>query len=408
MDIQKIRSEFPSLEMRTEERPTIFFDNAAGTQVPRRCIDRVNEYYLTMNANTGGVFGTSIRSDALLEECRRAVADLLGAPDREEVAFGANMTTLTQSFARAFGRSLKEGDEIVTTRLEHEANVSPWLALEERGVRVRFADIRLEDATIDLDSLRDQISSRTRLVAAGYASNAMGTINPVAKIAKMAREAGALSFVDAVHYAPHGPIDVEAIGCDVLACSAYKFFGPHIGIIWGRREVMEKIETYHLRTVRPIIPDKFEAGTQNHEGIAGTLGAIEYLEGLAPTGSTRRERLGAALSTIKEYERSLSIRMLELFSELPHVRVYGITDRGRLDERAPTFAVTVDGYRPREVAEHLASRGINVWAGNYYALEPMMRLGLEDRGGAVRISLVHYNTVEEISILGEALAALKK
>jgi cysteine desulfurase family protein (TIGR01976 family) len=406
MNIETIRAQFPALAARSEKGRTIFFDNAAGTQVPRQCIDRTTDYFVTMNANSGGVFETSLRSDALIEECRVALADFLGASDPAEVAFGANMTTLTQAFARAFGRACREGDEIVTTRLEHEANVSPWLALADRGVRVRFADINPEDATVDLDSLRRELSDRTRLVAIGYASNAFGTVNPIAEVARMAHDAGALCFVDAVHYAPHGPIDTGSINCDLLACSAYKFFGPHVGIFWGRREVLEKTQAYHLRTVPAIIPNKFETGTLNHEGIAGTLGALEYLEALAPAGGSRRERLRRALDEIRAYEQTLSLRLLDVFADMPHVRVFGIYEPERVGERVPTFAVRVDGHTPREVAAHLARASINVWSGNYYALEPMTRMGLEERGGAVRISLVHYNTDEEIAALGDALTAL--
>jgi cysteine desulfurase family protein (TIGR01976 family) len=408
VNIETLRAEFPALSLEKGGRRTIFFDNAAGTQVPRRCIDRVVDYFVSSNANTGGAFDSSRRSDALLEECRGAVADLLGADAKEEIAFGANMTTLTQSFARAFGRALAEGDEIVTTRLEHEANVSPWLALEERGVRVRFVDIRPEDTSIDLASLERELSSRTRLVAVGYASNAFGTINPVREVARLAHDAGALCFVDAVHFAPHGAIDVAALGCDFLACSVYKFFGPHVGVLFGRRDAMERIKAYHLRTVRPILPDKFEVGTQNHEGIAGTLGALEYLESIAPGAASRRERLRAALSAIQRYELGLSARLLEVFSRLPLVHIHGITDPARLAERVPTFAITVDGFSPREVAARLAEANINAWSGNYYALEPMTRLGLEARGGAVRISLVHYNTEQEIDALDEALRTLSR
>jgi cysteine desulfurase family protein (TIGR01976 family) len=406
MNVETLRREFPALCREEGGRRTIFFDNAAGTQVPRRSIDRIVDYLVSSNANSGGVFATSRRSDALLSECRGAVADFLGASEPREVAFGANMTTLTQAFARAFGRGCAEGDEIVTTRLEHEANVSPWLALRERGVRVRFADIRPEDGTIDLSSLRQELSPRTRLVAVGYASNALGTVNPVRQIAQMAREAGALSFVDAVHYAPHGAIDVAALGCDFLACSVYKFFGPHVGVLWGRLDALEAVEAYPLRTVRPILPDKFEVGTLNHEGIAGTLGALEYLLSIAPGEGSRRARFVAAFAEIQGYERALSARLLELFGGLPRVRVHGITDPARLAERVPTFAITVEGYTPVEVARKLAEANINVWSGNYYALEPMTRLGLEERGGAVRVSLVHYNTEEEIRALGAALAAL--
>lgn len=406
MNTEKIRAEFPALSRRTNNRRTIFFDNAAGTQVARQTIERINDYLINCNANTDGVFETSRRSDALISETRRAVADFIGAADANEVAFGPNMTTLTQSFARALGRSLQEGDEIITTRLEHEANVSPWLALTERGVRVRFAEIRKEDMTVDLSSLRAQLNERTRLVAIGLASNAFGTINPVAEVTAWARSVGALTFVDAVHYSPHGLIDVAALGCDVLAYSVYKSFGPHVGVLWGRREVMDKVEAYHLRTVRAVLPDKFEVGTQNHEGIAGTLGAIEYFESLG-TGATRRARLVSAFAAITEYERQLSACLIETLSKLSHVKIYGITDRERLSERVPTLAVTVDGLTPRVVAEHLAAAGINVWSGNYYALEPMTCIGLEECGGAVRISLVHYNTFEEIEALASALAELK-
>lgn len=405
MDVSSIRDQFPALGPGPDGATTIFFDNAAGTQVPRRCIDRVVDYFVSSNANTHGVFATSRRSDALIEEARAAVADFLGARVAGEVAFGANMTTLTQAFARALGRSLSEGDEIVTTRLEHEANVSPWLALEERGVRVRFADIRLSDMTLDLDSLREEITDRTRLVAVGLASNAFGTVNPVAEVAALAHEAGALCFVDAVHYGPHGPIDVEALGCDVLVCSAYKFFGPHVGALWGRAEVLEQLRAYHLRTVAAVAPDKLEVGTLNHEGIAGTLGALEYLESLG-TGGTRRERLRDAMRRIREYERGLSLATLEELGRCPHVRVYGITDEARVDERVPTFTVTVEGHTPEAVCGRLAEARINAWHGNYYALEPMTRLGLEERGGAVRLSPVHYNTREEIRELGLVLASL--
>jgi cysteine desulfurase family protein (TIGR01976 family) len=403
MNLDAVRAQFPAL---ATEPNRIFFDNAAGTQVARSCLERMAEYLVRDNANLGGLFPRSRRSDALQAECRRAVADFLGAADPSEVAFGANMTTLTQAFARAFGRLCRPGDEIVTTRLEHDANVAPWLALEERGVVVRFADLEPADVTLDLEHLRAQLSERTRLVAVGYASNAFGTVNPVADVARLAHEVGALCFVDAVHYAPHGPIDVAALGCDVLLCSAYKFFGPHVGVLWGRRAVMEAIPAYHLRTVPAVMPNKFESGTANLEGLAGTLGAIEYLESLAPAGATRRRRLVDAMAAIAEVERALSRALLAVQERLPRVRVYGITARGRLAERVPTFAVTIDRLTPGEAALRLAAQGIDVWSGNYYALEPMTRLGLETGGGAVRISPVHYNTLEEVERLGEALAAL--
>lgn len=400
MNLERIRAEFPSLEA-----PIVYFDNAAGTQVPRRCIDRMVDYLRTSNANSGGAFATSVRTDALLDEARRAMADFLGAGDAAEVAFGANMTTLTQSFARAFARTLEPGDEIVTTRLEHDANVAPWLALSrDCDVSIRFVDIRTDDATLDLASLAEQLGPRTRLVAVGLASNAFGTINDVDRVSAMAREAGALSFVDAVHYGPHGRIDVGALGCDVLVCSAYKFFGPHVGVLWGRREVLDRIPAYHLRTVADALPDKFEVGTLNHEGIAGTLGALEYLE-LLGDGGDRRARFDVALGRIAAYERGLSAALLDVFERHGSVRVYGIRDRERLAERVPTFAITVAGLAAREVAVRLAEAGVNAWSGNYYALEPMTRLGLEP-DGAVRISLVHYNTLDEVDRLDAVLGRI--
>lgn len=405
-DVELIRAEFPALAPRAGQPATVFFDNAAGTQVPLRSIDRVVEYLCEYNANLGGVFPTAVRSEAMIAECRAAMADFLGASDPGEVAFGANMTTLTQMFARAFGRDLAPGDEIVTTRLEHEANVGPWIALEEQGVRVRFADIDPATATIDLESLAEQIGPRTRLVACGLASNAFGTINPVRRIVDMAHAAGALCSVDAVHYGPHGLIDVAELGCDMLVCSAYKFFGPHVGIMWGRREVLDRVRAYHLRTVPAAIPDKFETGTLNHEGIAGVHGALDYLLSLEDEHGSRRERFARVFAGIAAYERELSARLLDVFAGHEHVRVYGITDRSRLAERVPTFAVTVAGHTPREVAERLSADGINAWHGNYYALEPMTRLGLQANGGAVRISLVHYNTMREIDALDRSLAGL--
>lgn len=414
MSIALVRNYFPSLELKSGDHQTIFFDNAAGTQVAKQCIDRVAQYFLSYNANTGGVFETSRRSDELLETTRQAVADFIGAKDSQEVAFGPNMTTLTQAFARAFGRSCQEGDEIITTSLEHEANISPWLGLaKERGVKVRFVDINLEDMTINLDSLRKQLSKRTRLVAVGYASNAFGTVNPVQEVASLAHSVGALCFVDAVHYSPHGLIDVAELGCDVLVYSIYKAFGPHVGVIWGKREVMEALETFHLRTVKNIIPDKFEVGTQSHEGIAGALGSIEYFESLPnllgkETEVNRSERLRSAMTIVREYERNISEKLLEVFAKHSGVTVYGIRDYKRVNERVPTFAINVDGYSAKEVAIKLSEAGINVWSGNYYALEPMTRLGLEGKGGAVRISLVHYNTFEEIELLDKVLSLLNR
>ena len=403
-DVHAVRAQFPAL---TRPGAPIYFDNAAGTQVVLACIDDMTRYLVEMNANSHGVFETSRRSDACIDDCRAAVADFVNAEHPDEVAFGGNMTTLTQIFARGFGRDLGPGDEIVTTRIEHEANVSPWLALEERGVKVRFVALRPDDVTLDLDSPASVLSERTRLVAVGRASNAFGTVHPVAEVARMAHSVGALCFVDAVHYSPHGPIDVQALGCDVLVFSAYKMFGPHLGVLWGRREVLERVRPYHLRTVPPECPGKYETGTQNNEGISGLHGALRYLESLSDSAAPdRRTRLRDAMERVRQVEETLSLRLLDLFASHRDVRVHGITDPGRVSERVPTFAITVAGHHPLAVAEHLAAASINTWNGNNYALEPMTALGLEASGGAVRISPVHYNTFEEIDALDRALGAL--
>ncbi|NDD31218.1 MAG: cysteine desulfurase-like protein [Proteobacteria bacterium] len=403
-DVHAVRAQFPAL---TRPGAPIYFDNAAGTQVVQTCIDDMTRYLVEMNANSHGVFETSRRSDACIDDCRAAVADFVNAEHPDEVAFGGNMTTLTQIFARGFGRDLGPGDEIITTRIEHEANVSPWLALEERGVKVRFVALRPDDVTLDLDSLASVLSERTRLVAVGRASNAFGTVHPVAEVARMAHSVGALCFVDAVHYSPHGPIDVQALGCDVLVFSAYKMFGPHLGVLWGRREVLERVRPYHLRTVPPECPGKYETGTQNNEGISGLHGALRYLESLSDSAvPDRQTRLRDAMERVRQVEETLSLRLLDLFASHRDVRVHGITDPGRVSERVPTFAITVAGHHPLAVAEHLAAANINSWNGNNYALEPMTALGLEASGGAVRISPVHYNTFEEIDALDRALGAL--
>jgi len=406
-DVTRVREHFPSL---TRPRAPIYLDNPAGTQVARETLEAVSDYLLYDNANHGGVFATGQRSDAMLAEARAAVADFLGARSPDEIAFGANMTTLTFGLSRAIGRTLGAGDEIVVTRLDHDANIAPWLALEEHGAVVRWLDIRAEDCTLDLEALETLVGPRTKLVAVGLASNAVGTVNDVARVARVAHAAGAWVFVDAVHYAPHGPIDVAALDCDFLACSAYKFFGPHVGILWGRYALLDRLPAYKVRPAGDAPPDKFETGTQSHEGIAGTLGALRYLEWLgdelaeSPPHS-RRERLQIAMQAIRARERDLSRALLEGLQALPGLRIWGITDRERLDARVPTVSFTLAGRSPRQVAEHLARRDIQVWDGNYYALAIMERLGLEEKGGMVRVGAVHYNTHEDIDRLVEAVAA---
>jgi cysteine desulfurase family protein (TIGR01976 family) len=410
LDIEKIRAQFPALSREVAGRPAVFLDGPAGSQVPQRVADAVGRYLLRLNANCGGVFATSEESDALLSEAHRAVADLLGSRDPDLVAFGPNMTTLTLGLARALARTWKAGDEVVVTRLEHDANFTPWVqAATDAGATVREVGIREADCTLDMDDLESKLSERTRLVAVGAASNAVGTINPVREIVRRAHAVGALVFVDAVHYAPHAAIDVEEWGCDFLACSAYKFFGPHVGILWGRRALMAELPVYKLRPASNALPERWMTGTQSHEGIAGTLEAVEYLADLGrsvdPQSADRRSALLAAYRAIVEYERGLTRELISAVSSLPGVRVWGIRDPGRFADRVPTLAITHETHRTEAIARHLASRGVFVWHGNYYALPLTEALGLEPEG-MVRIGTLHYNTSAEIGRLLEALSEL--
>ena len=410
LNVDLIRAQFPALSQSESGRPVVFFDNPGGTQCPAVVIEAVSHYLSADNANHGGAFATSLRSDAMLADAHVAMADFLGAASPREVAFGANMTSLTFSVSRALGRWLSPGDEILVTNLDHDANVAPWLLLaEDRGAVVRRADIHLDDCTLDMESLSSQLSSRTRIVAVGYASNAVGTVNDVRRIVELAREAGALTFIDAVQYAPHAAIDVQALGCDFLTCSAYKFFGPHVGALYGRLELLERLTAYKVRPAGDQPPDKFETGTLNHEGIAGTRAAIEYLAGLGdevPDGASRRARILAGMHALEEHEHRLCQELLEGLARIPGLRVWGIADPARLDERVPTVSFTMDRHSPREIAEQLARAGIFVWSGHFYALSLMTRLGLEPSGGLLRVGLAHYNTTDEVDRLLSELGRL--
>ena len=410
LDVNWVRAQFPSLKQMVNGHPAAFLDAPAGTQVPQCVIDAVRDYFENSNANTCGAFPTSRRTDAMIAAARAAMADLFNC-DADEVFFGPNMTTLTFALARGIGRDLQPGDEIVVTTLDHDANVAPWRALEERGVVVRQVDIHEEDCTLDREDLRRKITSRTRLVAVGYASNAVGTINPVAEIVKLAHEAGALAFVDAVHYAPHGTIDVRALDCDFLACSPYKFFGPHMGCIYGKRELLLRFRPYKVRPAPETLPDRWETGTQIHEGLAGVTAAIEYLAALgrkcAPSATnTRRAALASAYAAMREHEMNLAARMIRGLIEIPGLRFYGISDPARFAERAPTVGVRLANCKPLDAAKFLGDRGIFTWDGNYYALNLTERLGVEKDGGLLRIGLVHYNTAEEVDRLLAALHEL--
>ena len=393
LDVSAVRERFPALQRLHHGRPVLFFDNPAGTQVPQEMIDGLTCYLQRSNANTGGDFATSRQTDLIIAEARAAMADFLGAASPGEIVFGQNMTSLTFHLSHALRAVLRPGDEVVTTRLEHDANVAPWLALRAVGVAVRFIDMRPEDCTLDLEDAERVITERTRLLAVGYASNAMGTINDVARLARTAHAHGALVFVDAVHYGPHGSIDVQALDCDFLACSPYKFFGPHLGVLYGRYELLRSIPAPHVRPAGDQPPSSWETGTQSHEALSGLLGTISYLCSLSSGEGDRRAQLREAMARIRRYEGALARRLISGLRSLPSVAVYGIVDEPALVHRVPTVSFTVDGRSPFQISAALAERGIFSWAGNHYAVEPLARLGLEATG---RVGLVHYNTLEEV------------
>jgi cysteine desulfurase family protein (TIGR01976 family) len=412
-DVHALRARFPALALEHGGRPMAFFDGPGGTQVTDTVIEAVGTYYRTSNANHGGTFPTSERSDAVLDEAHAALADLLNAGSPAEIKLGANMTTLTMHVARSITATMKPGDELVVTGLDHEANVGPWLgAAADRGLTVRTVGIRTDDVTLDLEAYDALLHRRPKLVAFGWASNAVGTINPVAELVRRAHEAGALTYVDAVHAAPHLPIDVRAIGTDFLACSVYKFFGPHVGVLYGRSAVLDALPTYKLRPAG----DRFETGTLNHEGIAGSLAAVEYIaevgqrfggsfEGSFAGMTGRRLHAHTGMAAIRAYEMSLFGRLLDGLEAIPGARVWGITDRARFGERTPTAAVTFERRAPEAVATALGRRGIATWWGNFYAIGVTERLGLEPEG-VLRIGLTHYNTAAEVDRLVDELRAI--
>src|SRR5215510_6995278 len=405
-DIAWVREQFPSLQLQVNGYAAAFLDGPAGTQVPRQVMEAVQKYFLESNANTYGAFLTSRRTNEVISSARGAMADLFNCtPD--EVVFGQNMTTITLGLARAIGRELKAGDEILLTTLDHDANFSPWAALAEKGVVIRKVDIRESDCTLDLDDLKCKLSPKTKLVAVGYASNIVGTINPVAEITRLAHAAGALVYIDAVHYAPHGPIDVKALDCDFLVCSPYKFFGPHMGTLYGKKHLLEKFKPYKVRPATDTVPECWETGTQVQELIAGIDAAVDYMAELGrrcePCTKTRREALLAAYRSTVAYERVLVTKLIEGLLAIPGLRFFGITDPQRFDERCSTVSFRLPKGTPTELATFLGDRGIFTWDGNFYALNFTERVGVEPHGGVLRVGLVHYNTATEVDRLLAAI-----
>ena len=406
--IQECRNQFPALSREHNGQPAVFLDGPAGTQVTQSVIDAISHYYCTCNANHGGQFATSRESDAFTEQAHRALADFVGADDWKEIVFGANMTSLTFAFSRAIAQTWSEGDNIVVTRLDHDANVSTWaLAARDHGVEVRYAEIHKGDCTLDVTDLKSKIDQRTRLVAVGLASNSSGSINPVQEITSYAKQFNAQVFIDAVHYAPHRLIDVHQIGCDFLACSTYKSYGPHIGVLWAKSEILEDLEAYKVRPSATVIPEKWMTGTQNFASLCGSRAAVDYLADLGRTlandGSLqRRQALQIAYEAITIYEDQLCLRLLDGLAAIEDLKVHGITDINQLEDRVPTISITHPKLSASQIAFELGERGIFVWDGNYYALELTEQLNLEPEG-MVRLGLVHYNTLEEVDRLLDAL-----
>jgi len=406
LDVDKVRSHFPALRVSHGGTPMAFFDGPGGTQVPSSVIDAVSRYYRESNANHGGAFETSYRSDAIVDEAHAAIGDLLGV-DGDEITLGPNMTTLTFHVSRSIAASLKPGDEIIVTGLDHQANVDPWLAVaRDHEVIVKTWEPRLEDCTLRLSDLEAVITPRTRVVAVGWASNAVGTVNPIAEIADRARRAGAWTYVDAVHAAPHLPLDARAVGADFVACSVYKFFGPHVGALYIRRELAESLPAYKVRPAS----HRFETGTGNFEGYAGAAAAVGYIAHLGtafgelPAGASRRQRVVAGMQAIRAYEIDLYLHLAAGLARIPGVRLIGLGVE-EVERRTPTAAISIDGVAPRAAAELLGEQGIAVWDGDFYATGLIERLGLAP-DGVVRIGLTHYNTADEVDRLLSALTEL--
>ena len=410
-DLETVRREFPALSITDNGKRRIYFDNPAGTQVPSLVIDRMRDCMIEANANLGGTFATSRAADAIVDDAHAAMAEFLNAPSADEIIFGQNMTTLTIYMSRSIGRALEPGDEIVLSRMDHDANVEPWVLMaRDYDLNVRWMPFNTESGEFEADALDQVLSDRTRLVCVGGASNLLGTLNDIESMCRKAREHGAWTYIDAVQSAPHVVTDVQKLGCDFLACSAYKFFGPHQGILFGRREVLETLSPYKVRPAPDDIPGCFETGTQSHEGMAGTAAAVDYFAWIGSTqaGATgsRQALAWAGMELLVEYEKTLSRHLIDGLRSFDGVRVHGITDADALDRRVPTVVFTHETMAPHEIASKLGEENIFVWSGHNYAVEAAKSLGIYDSGGAVRVGPVHYNSIAEIDELLDALGTI--
>jgi cysteine desulfurase family protein (TIGR01976 family) len=402
-DVAAARSQFPALTIKDDGVPRVFFDNPAGTQVPRQVIERTVDCFTTRNANLGGYFSTTILAGELVDAAHQGCADFYNARSAAEIVFGQNMTTLTLHMSRCLGRRFRRGDEIVLSRMDHDANVAPWLLLaEDLGLTVRWMDFDPDAYEFADDALTRVLSEKTRLVALGLASNCTGSINDVKAFAAQARTAGALTYVDAVQFAPHRAIDVQDLGADIVVSSAYKWFGPHQGILWGREDLLAETFGYKVRPAGDDLPHKFETGTLSHEGMAGTLGAVDYIEQFG-AGATRAARIASAWSALAAYEQALTQTLIEGLQGFKGLRIRGVTSANAAHRRVPTVSFTLDGHHPNALAQGFARDNIFVWSGHNYAVEPVTRMGLMEQGGVLRVGLAHYNTEAEVEALLSSL-----
>jgi cysteine desulfurase family protein (TIGR01976 family) len=411
LDLETIRSQFPALGETDAGVARVYFDNPAGTQVPQRVVDAMSHCMLHASANMGGYFRTSVAADDIVADAQQAMADFLNAPSADEIVFGQNMTSLTFHVSRSIGRLFDAGDEIILSRMDHDANVEPWaLMARDCGLTVRWLPFDTETFEFDLQQLAELLNERTRLVCVCAASNLTGTINDVRSICRMARDAGAWTYIDAVQSAPHMVNDVQDFGCDFLACSPYKFFGPHQGTLWGRREVLETLEPYKVRPAPDAIPWCFSPGTASHEGMAGTAAAVDYFawigETMAGGEGDRRQKVCAGMAAIAGYEQTLSQHLVRGLQSIPGITIHGITADEAMSRRGPTVAFTHERHSPDDIARELAAANIFAWSGHNYAVEVAKSLGIYESGGAVRVGPVHYNTSGEIDRLFEVLSSI--